>query len=122
MRPPATCVPARIRDRRRVPSVGDGSTRAAEGGTPVSVIEASTQRFTADPTAAKSTPAVTAVLDGGRAHLSAGSFTWECDLAPAIGGQNLAPSPTVYLLGALAGCAVTFISDTLAPQLGLRVD
>ncbi len=31
-------------------------------------------------------------------------------------------SPTALLLGALAGCAVVFVRDTLAPQLGVRVD
>lgn len=86
------------------------------------VIEASTQRFLAEPTAALSAPAVTASLANGRARLSAGSFNWDADLPPAIGGENLAPSPTAYLLGALAGCAVAFVHDTLAPQLGLRLD
>lgn len=86
------------------------------------VIEASIQRFTAEPSAAQSTPSVTASLINGRARLSAGPFNWDADLAPAVGGENLAPSPTAYLLGALAGCAVVFIRDTLAPQLGLRVD
>ena len=79
-----------------------------------SIIESSTQRFTAEPGAAQSAPAVTASLVDGRARLSAGSFTWDADLAPAIGGGNLAPSPTAYLLGALAGCAVAFVHDTLA--------
>ena len=37
-------------------------------------------------------------------------------------GTNQAPSPTALLLSALAGCAVVFIRDTLAPQLGVRVD
>ena len=39
-----------------------------------------------------------------------------------IGGTNLAPSPTAYLLGALAGCGVAFLNDTLAPQFGVRID
>ncbi|HYX10782.1 MAG TPA: OsmC family protein, partial [Candidatus Acidoferrum sp.] len=38
------------------------------------------------------------------------------------GGENLAPSPTAYLLGALAGCAVAFLRDTLAPQFGVDID
>src|SRR5207253_9060819 len=58
----------------------------------------------------------------GRAELSAGAYTWQSDLPPALGGTGSAPSPTQYLLGALAGCAVAFIHDTLAPQLGLAID
>jgi len=88
----------------------------------VEAIEASTQRFAAAPDAARSAPAVTASLINGRARMSAGAFNWDADLAPAVGGGNLAPSPTAYLLGALAGCAVAFIHDTLAPQLGLHID
>lgn len=87
-----------------------------------STIEASMRRFAAEPDAARSAPAVTATLANGRARLSAGSFNWDADLPPAVGGENLAPSPTAYLLGALAGCAVAFVNDTLAPQLGLRID
>lgn len=80
------------------------------------------QRFREDPGAARGTPTVTATLAEGRAHLSAGSFTWEADLPNVIGGTNLAPSPTAYLLGALAGCGVAFLNDTLAPQFGVRID
>jgi uncharacterized OsmC-like protein len=85
-------------------------------------IEASTRRFQEEPEAARSAPAVTASLVNGHARLSAGAFNWDADLPPAVGGENLAPSPTAYLLGALAGCAVVFVHDTLAPQLGLRLD
>jgi uncharacterized OsmC-like protein len=87
-----------------------------------SVIEKSIERFTAEPTAGRSAPAVTGSLANGRARLSAGPFNWDADLPPAVGGENLAPSPTAYLLGALAGCAVVFVRDTLAPQLDLRLD
>ncbi|MBA3627705.1 MAG: OsmC family protein [Chloroflexi bacterium] len=80
------------------------------------------ERFRADPAAARSTPSVTATLANGHARLSSGPFNWESDLPPALGGQNLAPSPTAYLLGALAGCAVAFLRDTLAPQFDVRVD
>jgi uncharacterized OsmC-like protein len=86
------------------------------------VLAASTLRFATDPGQARSAPAVTASLVNGHARLSAGPFNWDADLPAAIGGENLAPSPTAYLLGALAGCAVAFIHDTLAPQLGLRLD
>ncbi|MCZ4096899.1 OsmC family protein [Streptomyces sp. So13.3] len=86
------------------------------------VIEASKERFRAEPSAAQSTPAVTASLANGHARLSAGPFNWDADLPPAVGGRNLSPSPTAYLLGALAGCAVVFVHDTLAPELGLQLD
>ena len=79
-------------------------------------------RFRADPSTARSTPTVTASLANGRARLSAGPFNWDADLPPALGGENLAPSPTAYLLGALAGCAVAFLHDTLAPQFDVRID
>lgn len=78
-------------------------------------------RFRADPSTARSKPAVTASLANGRARLSAGPFNWDADLPPALGGQNLAPSPTAYLLGALAGCAVAFLHDTLAPQFDVDI-
>jgi uncharacterized OsmC-like protein len=80
------------------------------------------ERFRADPAAARSTPKVTASLVNGRARLSAGPFNWDADLPAALGGENLAPSPTAYLLGALAGCAVAFLRDTLAPQFGVEID
>jgi uncharacterized OsmC-like protein len=76
----------------------------------------------ADPSKALGTPAVTATLANGRARLSAGPFNWDADLPVALGGENLAPSPTAYLLGALAGCGVAFLHDTLAPQFGVRID
>jgi uncharacterized OsmC-like protein len=79
-------------------------------------------KLRADPTAGRSTPTVTATLANGRARLSAGSFNWDADLPPTLGGENLAPSPTAYLLGALAGCAVAFLRDTLAPQFGVELD
>jgi uncharacterized OsmC-like protein len=78
--------------------------------------------FRDDPAKARSAPTVTATLANGRARLSAGSFNWDADLPPILGGENLAPSPTAYLLGALAGCAVAFLRDTLAPQFGVEID
>ena len=56
--------------------------------------------FREDPAKARSAPTVTATLANGRARLSAGSFNWDADLAALLGGENLAPSPTAYLLGA----------------------
>jgi uncharacterized OsmC-like protein len=88
----------------------------------VDIISETERKFRDDPAAARGTPAVTATLVNGRARLSAGPFNWDADLPASIGGTNLAPSPTAYLLGALAGCAVAFLHDTLAPQFGVRID
>ena len=78
-------------------------------------------RFKADPAAGRGSPIATAVLANGRASLSAGAFSWESDLPTSIGGTNAAPSPTAYLLGALAGCGVAFLNDTLAPEFDVTV-
>jgi uncharacterized OsmC-like protein len=86
------------------------------------IIRATEDLFRAKPEGAKSSPTVKARLADGRAELSAGAYTWHADLPPALGGTNTAPSPTAYLLGALAGCAIVFIHDTLGPQLGVRID
>lgn len=85
------------------------------------LIDETVAKFHADPSAAQSAPAVTATLANGRARLSGGPFNWEADLPPVVGGGNVAPSPTAYLLGALAGCAVAFINETLAAQLGVEL-
>ncbi|HET9345368.1 MAG TPA: OsmC family protein [Candidatus Limnocylindrales bacterium] len=79
-------------------------------------------KFRADPASAKGSPAVTAQLVNGRARLTSGSFNWDADLPVSLGGENLAPSPTAYLLGALAGCAVAFLHDTLAPLFDVAID
>jgi uncharacterized OsmC-like protein len=84
-------------------------------------IDETAARFRADPASARSAPTVTATLVNGRARLAAGPFNWDADLPAALGGENLAPSPTAYLLGALAGCAVTFLRDTLAPQFEVEI-
>lgn len=86
------------------------------------VLEESVQRYTTDPAADRVSSAVTATVADGPIRLSGGKFNWETDLGPMIGGGHLAPGPTAYLLGALAGCAVAFVKYTLAPQLGVRVD
>jgi uncharacterized OsmC-like protein len=90
--------------------------------TTISSLQESVARFAADPEAGRAIPAVTAELINGRARLSSGPFNWEADLGLAIGGGNLAPSPTAYLLGALAGCAAVFLADTLAPLFGVTVN
>lgn len=84
-------------------------------------IAESAERFRADPASGITNPTVTATLLNGHARLSSGPFNWETDLGPAVGGENLAPSPTAYLLGALAGCGVVFLRDTLAPEFGVTV-
>lgn len=84
-------------------------------------IAESAERFRSDPAAGVTHPTVTATLVNGHARLSSGPFNWETDLGPAVGGENLAPSPTAYLLGALAGCGVVFLRDTLAPEFAVTV-
>jgi hypothetical protein len=54
----------------------------------MTTIQASIDRFTADPAAGRTAPKVTARLDSGRAELAAGPFTWGCDLPPGLGGTN----------------------------------
>jgi uncharacterized OsmC-like protein len=86
------------------------------------IIERTIATWTTDPEKALVTPMVKASSDGPRALIETGPFSWHSDLPPALGGENKAASPTAMLLGALSGCAVLLIRDTLAPQLGLRVD
>lgn len=86
------------------------------------IINQSMRLWTEHPEKAKGNPVVKARSDGGSAVLEAGPYTWRTDLPPVLGGKNSAPSPTALLLGALTGCAVVFIRDTLAPQLGISVD
>ena len=77
--------------------------------------------WTNEPDKARGVPTVTARSEDSQAVIQAGPFTWRADLPPGLGGSNQAPSPTALLLSALAGCAVLFVRDTLAPQLGVRV-
>jgi uncharacterized OsmC-like protein len=84
-------------------------------------IEATIEKWTKEPSGARGTPTVTARGEETQAVMEAGSFTWRADLPPALGGTNQAPSPTALLLSALAGCAVVFVRDTIAPQLGIQV-
>jgi len=78
------------------------------------IIHATEELYRVNPDGARATPAVRGRLIEGKAELSAGAYTWHSDLPPALGGTGSAPTPTQYLLGALAGCAVAFIHDTLA--------
>lgn len=87
-----------------------------------STITEAYERYSAEPSSGQTEPSATATLANGRARIAAGKFNFECDLPPQIGGNGQAPSPTLYLLGALAGCAVSFIANTLAPQFGVVLD
>ena len=86
------------------------------------VVQETMRLWQAEPEKAKGKPAVTARSEQSRAVIETGPFTWRSDLPQALGGTNEAPSPTALLLSALAGCAVVFMRDTLAPQLGVRVE
>ena len=86
------------------------------------VIQQTIAAWEADENSARSRPTVTARSEGSQALIEAGPFRWTTDLPAPLGGTNQAPSPTVLLLSALAGCAVVFVRDTLGPQLGVRVD
>ena len=85
-------------------------------------IQETTRLWQTDSGKAKGKPAVKGRSDGAQAVLEFGSFSWRTDLPPPLGGSGGAPSPTALLLSALAGCAVVFIRDTLAPQLGVQVE
>lgn len=82
----------------------------------------SIRAYREQPEKAKGKPQVKARSEGSQAVIEAGPFIFRADLPQTLGGSNQAPSPTALLLGALAGCAVSFIRCTLAPQLGVRVD
>jgi uncharacterized OsmC-like protein len=84
-------------------------------------INATLASWKQNPEQARATPVVVARAAGAHTVLEAGSFAWPVDLPMMLGGANSAPSPTAMLLGALAGCAVLFIRDTLAPALETAV-
>ena len=85
-------------------------------------IEETVRLWQAQPDKAKGKPTVIARAEGSKAVMEHGSFSWRTDMPASLGGTNEAPSPTALLLSALAGCAVVFIHDTLAPQLGVTLD
>jgi uncharacterized OsmC-like protein len=84
-------------------------------------IERTIQTWTREPIRAAAKPTVKARSVCSQAVIESGSFSWNADLPPSLGGENSAPTPTALLLSALAGCAVTFMRDTLAPQFGVRI-
>ena len=79
------------------------------------------QAWSAEPEKALARSSVTATSEGSAAAITAGTFSWRSDLPSALGGGDSAPSPTTLLLSALAGCAVVFLRDILAPQLGVTL-
>ncbi len=85
-------------------------------------IEATIDAWRKEPGKALGSPVVTARAEDRPSRDPGRGITWQADLPPAWGGSNRAPSLTALLLGALAGCAVVFVRDTLAPLLGIRVD
>lgn len=85
-------------------------------------IKQSVAAWETDPRPAQSTPTVTARSDGAQAVIEAGPFSLRADLPATLGGTNQAPSPTLLLLSALAGCAVVFVRDTLGPQAGVPIE
>jgi uncharacterized OsmC-like protein len=86
------------------------------------VISETAELWDSDPDKARGTPTVKARSEGAVAVMEAGPFSWQADLPSPLGGSNQAPSPTAFLLSALAGCAVVFIRDTLGPQLGVSIE
>jgi uncharacterized OsmC-like protein len=85
------------------------------------VIQATVRLYQEQPEQAVLKPALKATSQGSQAVMEVGPYTLSCDTLPAFGGTNQAPSPTAFFLGALAGCAVVFIRDTLSPQLEVEV-
>jgi len=85
------------------------------------VIHNTSQLWRAEPEKARGRLAVSAASEGAAASFVTGSFSWRADLPVTLGGGNSAPSPTALLLSALAGCAVLFLRDILAPQLGVAL-
>lgn len=86
------------------------------------VISNTVEQWTAEPEKARGRPSVRARSDRSQAVLESGDYSWRTDLPNSLGGTGQAMTPTAMLLGALAGCAVVFIKDTLGPQLGVQID
>lgn len=85
------------------------------------VIQESIAEWTEEPDRARARLSVAARSAGTQAVVESGIFSWWCDLPPSLGGSGQAPSPSTLLLSALASCAVVFLRDTLACQLGLSI-
>lgn len=78
--------------------------------------------WTEEPERAAAHISVSVRSAGAQAVVDSALFSWWSDLPPSLGGSGQAPSPTTLLLSAIASCAVVFVHDTLAPQLGVSVE
>jgi uncharacterized OsmC-like protein len=87
-----------------------------------SAIQETILQWQTEPEKAIMKPTIKGRSDGVQAVIEAGPFSWRMDVQPAFGGTNQAPNPAALLLGSLAGCAVLFIKDTLAPQYDVAVE
>ena len=85
------------------------------------VIERTARAWSNEPRSAQGKSQITARSQACQSAMQSGTFAWKADLPEGSSEWNQAPSPTTLLLSALAGGAVVFIKDTLAPQMGLRV-
>jgi uncharacterized OsmC-like protein len=85
------------------------------------LINASKERFSVEPGAALWLSSVTAELADGAVLLRAGAFDWLADVPPSLGGGSIAPTPTAYLLGAIAGSAVLTLHGVLGPEFGVQI-
>ena len=78
--------------------------------------------WTQQPDQAAAKLSVTVKSAGAQGVVESGLFSWWSDLPVPLGGSGQAPSPSTLLLSAVASCAVVFVRDALAPQLGVRVE
>src|SRR5436309_15874759 len=88
------CVPARFLPppfRRYGPSQRRSPIGPSGGPAMTTAFAETESKFRNDPSAARSTPNVTATLINGHARLSAGPFNWDADLPPSIGGGKSGP-------------------------------
>lgn len=85
-------------------------------------IQETIRAFREEPERAAAKLSVSVRSAGPQGVVESGLFSWWSDLPPSLGGSGQAPSPTTLLLSAIASCAVVLVRDTLAPQLGVRLD
>ncbi|MHC4459527.1 MAG: OsmC family protein [Planctomycetota bacterium] len=86
-----------------------------------SAIQETIRQWQAEPEKAIMKATIKGRSDGVQAVIEAGPFSRRMDVPPPFGGRNQAPNPAALLLDSLAGCAVVFIKDTLAPQYDVAV-
>lgn len=94
----------------------DRAERLTEAGT------AWAKRIEADPANAKIVYAASGTAVGSVAtEITSGKHTFTVDEPAALAGDDEAPSPVEYALGALIGCQVV-VYRLYAQQLGLQID